>query len=71
MLECFEERGAERFCMVLAVCEADQEGLRLKYETPWMEITAIQATSDKAKQFTRVEKKFTEIQELTPEIVTS
>ena len=34
-----------------------------------MQITAARAKSDNAKQFIRVVRKFTEMQELTPEIV--
>ena len=34
-----------------------------------MQITAARTTSDNAKRFIRVVKRFTEMQELTPEIV--
>lgn len=59
----------ERFARMLAQFETEQEALRSKCETLRAEITAARTTSDKAKQFIRVVKRFTEMQELTPEIV--
>ena len=59
----------ERFSRMLAQFETEQEGLRSKCETLRVEINAARTTSDKAKQFIRVVKRFTEMQELTPEIV--
>jgi len=59
----------ERFARMLAQFETEQEGLRSKCEALRAEITAARTTSDKAKQFIRVVKRFTEMQELTPEIV--
>ena len=61
--------SAERFAKMLATYEAEQEALRAKCETLQAQITAARTTSDNAKQFIRVVKKFTEMQELTPEIV--
>lgn len=54
---------------MLAQFETEQESLRSKCETLRADITAARTTSDKAKQFIRVVKRFTEMQELTPEIV--
>lgn len=59
----------ERFAKMLATYEAEQETLRAKCETLQVQITAAGTTSDNAKQFIRVVRKFTEMQELTPEIV--
>ena len=59
----------ERFARMLAQFETEQNTLRAKCETLRGEITAARTTSDKAKQFIRVVKRFTEMQELTPEIV--
>ena len=61
--------STERFAKMLATYEAEQETLRMKCETLQAQITAARTTSDNAKQFIRVVKKFTEMQELTPEIV--
>jgi len=61
--------SAERFSRMLAKYEAEQEELRSKCESLQTQITAARTTSDNAKQFIRVVKKFTEMQELTPEIV--
>ena len=61
--------SAERFAKMLATYEAEQETLRAKCETLQAQITAARTTSDNAKQFIRVVRKFTEMQELTPEIV--
>ena len=60
---------AERFSRMLTKYEAEQEELRSKCESLQTQITAARTTSDNAKQFIRVVKKFTEMQELTPEIV--
>ena len=43
--------------------------MRGKCEKLQVQITAARTTSDNAKQFIRVVRKFTEMQELTPEIV--
>ena len=59
----------ERFSKMLANYEAEQETLRAKCETLQVQITAARTTSDGAKQFIRTVKTFTEMQELTPEIV--
>lgn len=59
----------ERFSRMLAQYETEQEGLRSRCESLRAEISAARTTSDKAKQFIRVVKRFTEMQELTPEIV--
>ena len=61
--------SADRFSRMLAQFETEQEALRSKCETLRVEINAARTTSDKAKQFIRVVKRFTEMQELTPEIV--
>ena len=61
--------SAERFAKMLATYEAEQETLRAKCETLQAQITAARTTSDNAKQFIRMVRKFTEMQELTPEIV--
>lgn len=63
--------SAERFSGMLTSYETEQETLRAKCETLQKEITAARITSDKARQFIRMVKKFTEIQELTPEIVST
>ena len=70
----YEDRVAnrlspERFARMLATYEAEQNTLRSKCDAFRAEITAARTTSDKAKQFIRVVKRFTEMQELTPEIV--
>ena len=70
----YEDRVAghlstERFSKMLANYETEQETLRARCETLQVQITAARATSDNAKQFIRVVKRFTEMQELTPEIV--
>ena len=61
--------SAERFSKMLTNYEAEQETLRTRCETLQVQITAARTTSDNAKQFIRVVRKFTEMQELTPEIV--
>ena len=61
--------SAERFSRMLTTYEAKQGELRAKCEKLQTQITAARTTSDNAKQFIRVVKKFTEMQELTPEIV--
>lgn len=61
--------SAERFSRMLAQFETEQDSLRSRCETLRAKITAARTTSDKAKQFIRVVKRFTEMQELTPEIV--
>lgn len=61
--------SAERFSKMLANYEAEQEKLRARCETLQVQITAARATSDNAKQFIRVVRKYTGMQELTPEIV--
>jgi hypothetical protein len=61
--------SAERFSKMLANYETEQETLRSKCEALQVQITAARTTSDNAKQFIRVVRKFTEMQELTPEIV--
>ena len=59
----------ERFSIMLAAYEDEQETLRSKCGSLRAEITAARATSDNARKFIRVVKRFTEMQELTPEIV--
>ena len=59
----------ERFSKMLSNYEKEQETLRGKCESLQVQINAARTTSDNAKQFIRVVKKFTEMQELTPEIV--
>ena len=54
---------------MLANYEAEQETLREKCKTLQAQISAARTTSDNAKQFIRVVRRFTEMQELTPEIV--
>ena len=61
--------STERFAKMLATYEAEQETLRAKCEKLQVQITAARTTSDNANQFIRVVKKFTEMQELMPEIV--
>lgn len=61
--------SAERFSKMLANYEAEQETLREKCKTLQAQISAARTTSDNAKQFIRVVRRFTEMQELTPEIV--
>ena len=61
--------SAERFSIMLTKYEEEQETLRGKCEKLQVQITAARTTSDNAKQFIRVVRKFTELQELTPEIV--
>ena len=61
--------SAERFSIMLTKYEEEQETLRGKCEKLQVQITAARTTSDNAKQFIRVVRKFTEMQELTPEIV--
>ncbi|HNZ49717.1 MAG TPA: recombinase family protein [Candidatus Hydrogenedentes bacterium] len=63
--------SAERFSRMLAKYEAEQETLRTKCEKLQEQIAAARTTSDNAKQFIRVVRKFTEMQELTPEIVST
>lgn len=61
--------SAERFSKMLVTYESEQETLRSKCEKLQAQIAAARTTSDNAKQFIRVIKKFTDMQELTPEIV--
>ena len=61
--------SAERFSRMLTTYEAEQETLREKCKTLQAQISAARTTSDNAKQFIRVVRRFTEMQELTPEIV--
>ena len=61
--------SADRFSRMLGKYEAEQETLRSKCEQLQTQITAAKTTSDNAKQFIRMVRKFTDIQELTPEIV--
>ena len=61
--------SAERFSRMLTKYEEEQEKLREKCEKLQVQITAARTTSDNAKQFIRVVRKFTEMQALTPEIV--
>lgn len=61
--------SAERFSRMLTKYEEEQEILRAKCEKLQVQITAARTTSDNAKQFIRVVRKFTEMQELTPEII--
>lgn len=59
----------ERFSKMLSTYEKEQETLRSKCETLQVQINAARETSDNVKQFIRVVRKFTDMQELTPEIV--
>lgn len=61
--------SADRFSRMLTKYETEQETLRPKCEQLQTQITAAKTTSDNAKQFIRMVRKFTDIQELTPEIV--
>ena len=61
--------SAERFSRMLGKYEAEQETLRSRCQELQAQITAAKTTSDNAKQFIRMVRKFTDIQELTPEIV--
>ena len=61
----------ERFSRMLAQYEDEQEGLRAKSVQLQTQITADREASDNAKQFIKVVRKFTEMQELTPEIVST
>lgn len=61
--------SAERFSRMLTKYETEQETLRSKCEQLQTQVTAAKTTSDNAKQFIRMVRKFTDIQELTPEIV--
>lgn len=61
--------SVERFSKMLMSYETEQETLRSKCEKLQEQIAAARTTSDNTKQFIRVVKKFTEMQELTPEIV--
>ncbi len=61
--------STERFSRMLAKYEEEQEALRARCETLQAQIAAAKTTSDNAKQFIKVVKKFTEMQELTSEIV--
>ena len=61
----------ERFSTMLSSYEAEQEGLRVRCVVLQAEITAARETSDNAKQFIKVVRKFTQMQELTPEIVST
>jgi len=61
--------SADRFSRMLTKYETEQETLRSKCEQLQTQITAAKTTSDNAKQFIRMVRKFTDIQELTPEIV--
>lgn len=61
--------SAERFSRMLTTYEAEQETLREKCKTLQAQISAARTTSDNAKQFIRVVRKYTGMQELTPEIV--
>ena len=65
------ELSAERFSKMLASYESEQETLRVKCETLQVQISEAKVTSDNAKQFIRMVRKFTEMQELTPEIVST
>ena len=61
--------SAERFSRMLGKYEAEQETLRSRCQELQAQITAAKTTSDNAKQFIRMVRKFTDIQELTAEIV--
>ena len=61
--------SADRFSRMLGKYEAEQETLRSKCEQLQAQISAAKTTSDNAKQFIRMVRKFTDIQELTAEIV--
>ena len=61
--------SAERFSKMLANYGAEQKTLRSKCEALQVKLTNARTTSDKAKQFIRVVRKFTEMQELISEIV--
>ena len=63
--------SAERFSRMLGKYEAEQETLRSRCVELQAQITAAKTTSDNAKQFIRTVRKFTDIQELTPEIVST
>jgi site-specific DNA recombinase len=56
---------------MLASYESEQETLRVKCETIQVQISEAKVTSDNARQFIRMVRKFTEMQELTPEIVST
>ena len=63
--------SSERFSMMLSKFETEQEGLRARSVQLQAQITADREASDNAMQFIKVVKKFTEMQELTPEIVST
>ena len=56
---------------MLAGYESERETLRVKCETLQVQISEAKVTSDNARQFIRMVRKLTEIQELTPEIVST
>ncbi|MBR2287042.1 MAG: phage major capsid protein, partial [Clostridia bacterium] len=59
----------ERFSSMLSTYETEQGELRNRCSELQAQITAARETSDNAKQFVKIVRKFTEMQELTPEIV--
>lgn len=65
------ELSPERFSKMLTTYESEQTELRKKCETLQTQITAEKETSDNVKQFIRVVKKFTDMQELTHEVVST
>lgn len=61
--------SAERFSKMLTNYEAEQDTLRGRCETLRVQITSARTISDNARQFIRLVRQFTEMQELTAEIV--
>ncbi len=59
----------ERFSSMLSTYETEQGELRNRCSELQAQITAARETSDNARQFAKIVRKFTEMQELTPEIV--
>ena len=53
---------------MLSTYETEQGELRNRYSELQAQITAARETSDNAGQFIKIVRKFTEMQELTPEI---
>ena len=63
--------SVERFSKMLSTFETEQEALRSKCEDLQTQLAAARTTSDNAKQFIHMVKKFTEIKELTPNVVST
>ena len=63
------ELSAERFSIMLASYEEEQASLRVRLEEVRTAISVEKETNDSAEQFIRLVKQYTEITELTDEIV--